>query len=159
MTEDARRTGIYFDLKQNNFDYESYNKKSLEFLKDRLTDKGKTGAYVFNKMRFFLGERDHQYTFALTAEKSAMPFVNSLAVLGQMQYLVLVVLAAWSVLLQIRGNDNRWIFMLIALAGFISVYAFIEAQTRYRYEAYLIIIMLASHELGSLYSKYGSATK
>ena len=159
ITEDERKTAVYLDLKQDDFDYDNYNKKSFDFLKSRLKYVGKTLEYVFKKTRYFLGERDNQYIFAVANDKSVTPFISVLVGLGQMQYLVFVALAAWSALLQLKNNDNRWILMLIALAGFISVYLLIEVQTRYRYEAYLIIIMLASNTLYYLFLKYGSSTK
>jgi len=145
---DSNKTEVYFDLKIDNFNYDAYNTQSIEYLKHRITDVGTMGPYIYRKMFAFLGEPDHQYTFALTESQQASPISKDLVNVGQIQYLLLLFLALYSVFRQFKSSDNRFILVLIALATFLSVYVVIEVQTRYRYECYLLLMLLAANSLG-----------
>ncbi|RCX18856.1 dolichyl-phosphate-mannose-protein mannosyltransferase [Anaerobacterium chartisolvens] len=144
QTIDARKTNVYNDLHTLGFDYDKYNDECKRFLKQRIRNFKDTSLYLFKKMAFFLGEKDHQYTFALSQEMRSGSFIKILVNIGHLQYLFLILSAMAAVLFKIKRKSTELNIIYILLIGFIFVYLFIEAQTRYRYEAYIFICIFAS---------------
>lgn len=148
QTVDARNTNVYYDLKDVDFDYEKYNNECIKFLKQRIKNYKNTATYLFEKMRFFMGEKDHQYTFALNKEQLTESIVKNLTSLAHIQYLLLLVFALLTLALKIKQRKIEINIIYILFIGFILVHLFVEAQTRYRYEAYIFIIILAANSIG-----------
>jgi 4-amino-4-deoxy-L-arabinose transferase-like glycosyltransferase len=147
VTIDARRTSVYNDLKDLNFDYDKYNQECLEFIQKRATDFKNTSLFIAKKMRFFMGEKDHQFTFALTKLQQSEPPVRNLTMLGQMQYLLLLLFGFLAVIIKFRAKSEDMNLIYISFLCFVLVYILIEAQTRYRYDAYFFLVIIASEAL------------
>ncbi len=144
QTVNAKKTNVYFDLKSLNFDYNRYNKECVAFIKERIQDFKNTPNFLIEKMRFFMGEKDHQYTFALKPEALNSSFIKNLTTFGHFQYLFLLLFALLMMIIIIRKKTYELTLIHILFIGFILVHMFVEAQTRYRYEAYIFIIILGA---------------
>lgn len=143
-TKNARKTNVYFDLEKLGFDYLKYNNESLKFLKSKLMDYPNTIKFLKEKMVYFMGEKDHQYTFALDSVKLTDKKIKILASFAHIQYFILLCLAFLSVAIFKRSLPANFVLVLILIANFLAVHLLIEAQTRYRYDIYMLIIILAS---------------
>lgn len=150
-SESARKTNVYFDLKDSDFDYDAYNREARKFVFQRIFNV-RTYGYLFEKMRLFTGGRDNQYTFALT-DKSK---VNGLMITGHFQYLALIIFSLISILLRLRKEKVQLNQFAIIFIGFICVHILVEAQTRYRYEAYICLIVTASEAISYFIADFHS---
>lgn len=141
-TENARKTQVYFDLKTLDFDYDKYNDKCLEVIKDSIKNYKDTIPLIKKKMHDFMGEKDNGYYFALSEDKMNNGIEYFLK-LGNIQYLFM--LLGTFILLMNKSNwdnSNNFIFYVLII-GFVSAHIFIEAQTRYRYEIYIFTAILS----------------
>jgi len=148
----AEHTNVYYDLKAFNFSYENYNDACIQFLKQRVKDYKSTAKYLFEKMRFFMGEKDHQYTFALGKERQESKFVKNITGLAHTQYLIIILFSLITLMNRINNKSSDINITHILFIGFILVHIFIEAQTRYRYDAYILMFIFASEGMEYLFS-------
>lgn len=140
-TTDAEHTQVYYDLAELDFDYDQYN----QITKDKLitaytTDLPITANKIWQKMCFYSGEVDHQYTFALASDEQPEYIIS----IGHIQYFLLIVLtliSSFLVLKKQQENSAISYFTLVFLAVFCA-YIFIEVQTRYRYEQYFVLAII-----------------
>lgn len=146
-TEDARKTQVYFDLKTLNFDYNKYNNQCLKVIKESISDYQNTISFVSHKMYHFMGEQDNQYIFALTYDK-INDKIRLLLKIGQMQYIFLLMCTVITLMMASRKTIDSINIFCILIIGFVLVHIFIETQSRYRYEIYVFIVILASQFAG-----------
>lgn len=151
QTENAEKTQVYFDLKTLNFDYEKYNKECIEAVKTSLKDYKNTLIFVKDKMINFTGGMDNQLDFSLAKDKLNNN-VYLLGDAGSMQYILLLICTTASLILKLKKYRQSIDIFYILLIGFVLVHVFIEAQTRYRYEVYVFLIILSA-EIGSFIKK------
>jgi hypothetical protein len=140
--ENERKTAVYYDLKSLNFNYEKYNDECKKFIMSHIYDYKSTLRIIYNKMTFFMGQIDHQYSFALNANQisSIQVFLN----FGHFQYLIFIILALLSFIIRKRQKNNAFTIINVLFVGFILVHIFVEAQTRYRYETYFFLIIMSA---------------
>ncbi len=151
--KDPEKVSVKSNLESLNFDYAKYNVECVNFIKRKLSDPANTSLFVFNKMIRFLGDRDNQFSFALNEEQKADSLSRNLVGLGHVQYLYLLVFAFLAMILKIKSKSTDLTLLHISFLGFIWAYLFIEAQTRYRYEAYFFLIILAAEAIVFCYDK------
>jgi hypothetical protein len=149
-TVDARKTGVYFDLQQLDFDYAAYNAAAVRYVQQRLRDYKSTLKLVARKMWYFTGERDNQYVYALNRDQRAQRAIAALVDLGQGQYTLLLLAATLAIGRRLRQPAPDLALFAILLLAFVLVHVPIETQTRYRYEAYVFIAVLAADVVGYL---------
>lgn len=153
-TESAKKTQVYFDLERLNFDYDAYNKECLKVIKNSITNYKETFPFIKTKMYDFLGKRDNQYSFSLT-ENKVNDNTFKLLEIGNLQYLFLIIGALGTLIGRLKKRKQDIDIICILLIGFILVHIFIETQTRYRYEMYILLAILA----GEFVSKFMKKTK
>lgn len=163
-TETAQKTSVYFDLEQVNFDYDKYNQMCKDYIIDQYTHNTKhTISEVIHKLERFTGAPDNQIIYAGSKVHNdnnnaiAERFINSV---GYEQYLLLIIASFITVIIFlfsklrnkkiILDNDYMSLFMIIFLLYFF-VHVFIETQTRYRYEQYIVLTLLCAPLLTKTY--------
>lgn len=151
-TTDALKTQVYYDLEKYNFDYKKYNNDSKKYLinkyKNNLSD-----IIYFNmneKLYKFIGAPDNQINYANTLGISNF-ILNIINYYGYAQYILLILLSFISSIIIFKNkkktNDEYIILFKIIFIGFFLVHIFIEAQTRYRYDQYLMLSIIAAPAL------------
>lgn len=152
-TENAKKTQVYFDLKALNFDYNEYNKQCLKVIKESINNYRNTVPFVINKMYYFMGYKDNQYSFALNKEK-INNYIYMLTQIGNIQYIFLLMGTVLILIDRLRSPINDIDIFCILIIGFILVHIFIETQPRYRYEVYVFTDILTSQFIFKVISKY-----
>lgn len=162
-TTDARQTQVYYDLKSLDFDYDAYNEQTMDKVKHAyLNDFPNTFMKVERKMRFFTGALDHQYVFGAPSDKMSV-IEKYPARIGHLQYF-LTIISVFALILVVlftknsRQNNYRLFFVLVFLALFCA-HIFMEVQTRYRYEQYFVLAILAAEMFVLTFDKIRSALK
>jgi len=102
----------------------------------------------------FLGKRDNQYSFSLSEEKITDNTFR-LSEIGNLQYLFLIIGAIGALLGKFKRNNKEIDIICLLFIGFTLVHIFIETQTRYRYEIYILLAILA----GEFISRFMKKTK
>jgi hypothetical protein len=143
-TESAIKTALYFDLESIGFDYDVYNRESKEAVLNELKTPAKLAKHSYEQMTEFVGREDNQRYFK-THFTSA---VTNLSYVGYMQYLIILLLSAFFILIP-NKPELSYIF-IIAFIGFFLVHIFIERQSRYRYEMYVVLAMCSGFSINYL---------
>lgn len=158
ITTSAEKTQIYYDLKNYNFDYDKYNKDTKEYLIQKYEkDKRATITHILNKMYMFTSYPDNQIDFAITKNigNRTLYFIKYY---GYAQYVLIIILSFISIIISLREisnvKDNYDILFKIIFIGFFLCHMFIEVQTRYRYDQYLILAILSSSALEYILNKF-----
>ena len=151
-TESARKTQVYFDLQKTDFDYDAYNKECLTVIKESIKNHKETFTFLKNKMYKFLGNKDNQYDFALTNEKTT-DYIFKLSEIGNLQYLFLIIGALMTLIGRFKRNNKEIDILCLLFIGFALVHVFIETQTRYRYEMYIMLVILAAEFIAKFMKK------
>lgn len=161
-TQTAEKTQVYFDLKKLNFDYDKYDDECLKEIKNSINDNPKMIlGFINKKLIHFCGGVDNQLGYAgeYISISSVCDFINYY---GYIQYVLLILLAVISSVMifyknkdmEYEGKNYKYSELLkILFIGFFLAHIFIEVQTRYRYEQYLILAILASPILVILFDK------
>lgn len=152
-TENATKTQVYFDLKALNFEYDEYNKQCLKVIKESFKNYRNTLPFVMNKMYYFMGYKDNQYSFALDKEK-INNYIYMLTKIGNMQYIFLLMGTVITLIDRLRKSKGDIDIFCILIIAFILVHIFIETQPRYRYEVYVFMDILTSQFIFKMISKY-----
>lgn len=171
-TVDAEKSLVYYDLKAFDFNYQEYNEATKTFLKSRYSDDTKTIiGFIINKMLYFSGHPDNQIDFALNGENRKIGALMRYG--GYAQYLWLILLASAIIITRdakrccrkknIQQNTDKMdedsiLLLKIAFIGYFLCHLFIEAQTRYRYEQYLLLTLLVAPSLIRLISRRHQAS-
>ena len=162
VNESADRTQVYFDLERLHFDYEAYNQLCREYVLDRYVNNTEdTYRYIQKKMEAFTGMPDNQIQYAgeRVANTEAARFMTTV---GYEQYLLLLFAAfafcgAWLIPTafsrKMRGERQLEYLGLFAILFllFWAAHIFIETQTRYRYDQYLLLSLFAAPFIASVY--------
>lgn len=160
-TENAEKTQVYFDLEKLNFDYDLYN----DMCKERIIELCKNNPkvvfeYIDKKMLGFCGGFDNQIEFAYENIKDTNA-VNTFMYYGYVQYEILIVLnivASFIYFIKINREDNQnnnyEKLLKIIFILFWGSYIFIETQTRYRYDQYMILAILVAPCLDYIFQKF-----
>ncbi len=138
-TIDAKRTQVYLDLQDINYNYEKYNAESLEAIKKAFLDTDTLIPRVKNNIKRFLGAWDNQFEYSVT---EATEVVSKLVYTGVFQYNFILVLSAAAVF--IRKKPEKFYLPIIAFLGYAVIHAFIEVQARYRFEIYAILAICSA---------------
>lgn len=160
-TKNAEQTQVYFDLEKLNFDYDLYN----EECKNRISElcfgnfRG-TFRRVMKKMLSFCGEYDNQIEFANGNIKDSI--INDVIVYyGYIQYVSLLCMCLLAVILRKFINKEKYnkgeyneLFKIIFVL-FFCAHIFIEVQSRYRYDQYVMISLISAPFLNWIFERYG----
>ncbi|WP_052429725.1 ArnT family glycosyltransferase [Paenibacillus borealis] len=153
-------TGSY-----SNSDYEEVIKYPLgrerdEFEKkiviNRLNETEKIPGLLINKIGNMWGESDTSIYWSLS--ESGKPQLSaSLIVSSQVVYLLIYIFSFISIicLMFSRRENNKYIFILLLVLGYLTIHLFIEIQTRYRYFIMPVLIIFFGYSL-SFINKYFS---
>lgn len=150
--ENARKTQVFFDLKTLDFDYNRYNEQCFIEIKNLMKNYKSTVPFIKNKMYHFMGYSDNQYSFALKS-KQINNYIHTLIKMGNMQYVFFLMCVFISIILKFNNSKDDIDIFLILIIGFVLIHILIETQSRYRYEIYVFIDILASQFIVTLYSR------
>ena len=162
QTQTAEKTQVYYDLEKLNFDYEKYDEECLKELKTSINYNTRILLRFINeKLVYFCGGADNQlgYAWEYVSTSRICDFMNYY---GYIQYILLLLLALISSVIifyknkdmEYEGKNRKYSELLkILFIGFFLAHIFIEVQTRYRYEQYLILAILSSPVLVILFDK------
>lgn len=149
-TTSAEKTYVYYDLKNFNFDYDKYNDACREFLKNRfIKAKSETIAFISKRVAQFTSEPDNQIDHAVGKDFTDRNIYNVAVNYGYTQYIMILFLAFISVVFVKKENKNiknknMFIFWQIVFIGFFLCHLVMESQSRYRYDQYLALTILAA---------------
>jgi len=158
ITKDAEKTQIYYDLEKYNFDYDKYNKDSKAYLINKYKNETKLiTEIIYNKIIFFTSEKDNQIGFAQTGNINIniIQFINYY---GYTQYILIIILSLISSLLFLKNKnntkskDNFDILLKITFIGYFLCHIFIEVQTRYRFDQYMLLSILSANTLYNMFN-------
>ena len=149
-TTDAQHTNLYYDLKYYGFNYDSYKEAAAAYIKKII--KSISFEFVLNKMVDFAGVVDNQFGFTGTNFLKTHPVIrNVLNAMGICIYFLSVVFASIRCMLwNIMDRDEISLPTLIFL-GYFIVYLVFETQTRYRYEQYYMLFLMAVPAMQSVW--------
>ena len=159
-TVDARKTQVYFDLKKYGFDYDKYNEASKDYVINRYDDHTRnTINYLSQKMKAFTGGPDNQIVFAVTEDIDDNT-VDIIKFCGYIQYILILLFSFIFGFSSLRErkytncNSNLDILFKIIFIGYFMIYIFIETQTRYRFEQYLVLSILSGFVLNKMFKLF-----
>ncbi len=144
-TTSARKTELYYDLKEYHFNYLLYKKAAAEKLKYVLIH-GLNLQYIMNRFTSFIGNVDNQFYLAGNQQflDQHPIMVSSLNLSGITVYGGMIFGTFRRVTAE-RWVTSRISYLLPAMVFvmFFFVYIFLETQARYRFELYYVLFILA----------------
>ena len=164
-TTSAEKTYVYYDLKNFNFDYDKYNDACREFLKNRFVkERDETIDFISKRVAKFTAEPDNQIEGAVSTDFTNRNLYKLMVNYGYTQYIMIIFLAFTSVVFIKRENKNiknknLFSFWQIVFIGFFLCHLVIESQSRYRYDQYLALSILAAPTLYYLINFLNSKIK
>ena len=151
-TTDAQHTNLYYDLQYYGFDYDLYKQAAAAYIKRIIKSGAISFEAVLNRIVHFAGAVDNQYWFVGSNFYKSHPVIrNTLNVMGICIYFMSVFFAGIRCLIwNIMDRDEISLPVLIFL-GYFIVYIVFETQTRYRYEQYYMLFLLAVPAMASVW--------
>lgn len=162
QTETAEKTQVYFDLEKLNFDYKKYDEECIKYVKNSIISNPRMVLrFINDKLTYFCGAVDNQlgYAWEYISNSKVCVFINYY---GYVQYILLLLISLISSLMILGKNNSidsenkkeRFSELLkILFLGFFLAHIFIEVQTRYRYEQYLVLSILSSPATVFMFNK------
>ncbi len=153
-TKDAEHTNLYFDLQAFGFDYDAYKSAAASYLMDLFRNHTFRPYYVYNKLADFAGAYDNQFYFN---GNEVYPLdhvlIKTLDFMGLSVYAAVIIFSAiWCVVKKIIEKDEICL-PVIAFVGYFMIYVFFEAMTRYRYEQYYMLFLMAIPSMSYVWSR------
>ncbi|MDE3315676.1 glycosyltransferase family 39 protein [Lacticaseibacillus zeae] len=154
-TTSARKSQLYYDLKEYHFNYSLYKQAAAEKLRYVFTH-GLDIQEIMKRFTGFIGNVDNQYNLG-----GNQPFldqhpllISSLNCSGMVIY-ASTILATFKRVITEKWVTSRISYLLPAMifGMFFFAYIFMETQARYRFEQYYVLFLLAVPTL------YGWLTK
>ena len=162
--ESALKTHVYFDLAHYGFDYDLYNSESKRYILNcYFNDTYNTLRYICKKLVSFVGGTDNQYYFI--GNQVSGKVISGMCFIGNCQYYALTFLTfVGGIILSVKKkisseSENLLMFSRIAFIGFFLVHIFIEAQTRYRFDQYWLLSVIAATQLHCIIEMRGVGKK
>lgn len=151
-TTDAQHTNLYYDLKYYGFNYDSYKEAAAAYIKKIIKSRSINFEFVWNRIVYIAGAVDNQFGFTGTNFLKTHPVTrNVLNAMGICIYFLSVVFAGVRCMLwSIMDRDEISLPALIFL-GYFVVYLVFETQTRYRYEQYYMLFLMAVPAMASVW--------
>ena len=143
--------GSYDAITKYDYDYDKYNESNLAYLKEqyKYNIKIRIIPFVYEKMIRFSGHPDSQVDFAKSNAVTST-LTNELKYFGYVQYVLMIVCSFISCLLLIDKKresklfDDKYNLFKITFVLMFCAYLLIEVQSRYRYEQYITLALLAA---------------
>ncbi len=153
-TTDAEHTNLYYDLKSFGFDYDAYKSAASSYLMDLFRNHTFRLYYVYNKIANFAGSLDNQYYFnGNIVYPLDHILIKTLGFMGMCVYVVVIFFSGiWCVVNKIVEKDEICL-LVIAFGGYFMIYVLFEAMTRYRYEQYYILFLMAVPSMSYIWNK------
>lgn len=102
-TESPEKTQVYFDLKNDNFDYQLYNQQCKEYLIDKYTNQTRETMHIIcQKMIFFSGSPDNQIEFSTDNTQ----YTEIMGLIGNSQYFLILLSCLVFVILSLRFRNK-----------------------------------------------------
>ena len=151
-TSDAQHTNLYYDLKYYGFNYDLYKEAAAAYVKRIICERSINLGYVLSRIVDFVGAVDNQFRFTgSNFIKSHPVIINVLNVMGISIYFMSVVFAGIRCIFwNIMDRDEISLPAIIFL-GYFIVYIVFETQTRYRYEQYYVLFLMAVPAMASVW--------
>lgn len=151
-TTDAQHTNLYYDLKYYGFNYDLYKEAAAAYIKKLIKSRSINFEFVLNKMVYFAGVVDNQFGLNGTNFLKTHPVTrNVLNVMGICIYFLSVVFASIRCMLWNIMERNEISLPALIFLGYFVVYFVFETQTRYRYEQYYMLFLLAVPAMSSVW--------
>ena len=152
-TVDSEHTTFYYDLQYYNFDYEAYREAARRYVFSLFMNNKIKPSSVFYHLVYFAGDVDNQYWYIGSSFLDHNPLLLTvLNCIGMLIYTITLVLSI------IRCCSKR-ILSNIAIAlpaivfvGYFLIHFVFETQTRYRYEQYYVLFLLAVPVMSHLWT-------
>lgn len=161
-TKDAEHTQVYYDLEKLGFDYDEYNNQCMRKIADICVNNPKDVLeFISKKLVSFCGSADNQIEFAgenINDGKISILFNYY----GYVQYILLLFLSFVITGISIfknnkiqydAKNSNYDKLFKIVFVAFLAAHIFIEVQSRYRYDQYLMLCLISSPVFVMLFEK------
>ena len=143
-TVDAAHTNFYFDLQYYGFDYDAYRAAAAEYVKELALNKQIDPKFLYHNIVYFAGFADNQYTYLGSAFIDNHPFVtDTLNSSGLIIYFASVVFASVRCFTKKILSHGEIALPALIFGGYFLVQIVFEMQTRYRYEQYYMLFLLA----------------
>lgn len=167
-TKDAEHTQVYFDLEKLGFDYDEYNKQCMKKIVEICVNTPRRVLeFISKKLVLFCGSADNQLEFASENIKESK-ICTVISYYGYVQYILILVLCLiitfFSIFrnnkIQYDGKYNNYdkLFKIVFVAFFVA-HIFIEVQSRYRYDQYLMLCLISSPMLVMVFEKIKNVFK
>ncbi|WP_029345576.1 glycosyltransferase family 39 protein [Lacticaseibacillus zeae] len=144
-TTSARKTQLYYDLKEYHFNYALYKQAAAEKLKNVLIH-GVNLQDIMNRFTGFIGNVDNQYYLGGNEQfMNRHPvLISSLNFAGMVVYSG-TVLGTFKRVITEKWVTSRTSYLLpaVVFGMFFFAYIFMETQARYRFELYYVLFLLA----------------
>lgn len=156
----------YDDLKYYNFDYDEYNLQAKNYIFSKYKNHFSTEVLPFwlEKMVRFAGIPDSQIDWAGDIAKNKN-FGHLMKYYGYAQYILCTVLSFFTAILLFKnkikkGEGTYWFTLFeIVFIGFFMAYILVEVQSRYRYEQYITLAIMATPTLILIFDYLDRNTK
>ncbi|SKB63807.1 Dolichyl-phosphate-mannose-protein mannosyltransferase [Lachnospiraceae bacterium] len=143
-TIDAEHTDLYFDLKAFGFDYDAYKSAASSYLIDLFRSHKFSMNYLFNKVANYAGFLDNINVFLGSKDiPSDHMVIEILEYTGMTVYFVAVFFAGICCAVNKVIEKDEICLPAIAFGGYFAIYVLFEAVTRYRYEQYYLLFIMA----------------
>ena len=143
-TTDAEHTNLYYDLKYYGFNYGEYKAAAADYIKDLVRSHSIDLEFLCNKMLTFSGSVDNQHGFIGSSFIVRHPaIINIMNAIGVCIYFLSVLLSCVRCAFKKIMNHNEILLPALIFGGYYSVYLLFETQSRYRYEQYYMLFLMA----------------
>ena len=143
-TTDAEHTNLYYDLKYYGFDYDAYKNAASYYLQSLFITNSFDVGFITDKIVSFCGSYDNQYVFAGSTFYSDHQIITTLLnTMGLCLYFATIVFSSIRCLIKRILDYDEIALPALIFVGFFVSYILFEAQTRYRYEQYYMLFLLA----------------
>ena len=150
---DAQHTNLYYDLQYYNFDYDAYKKAAAKYIAGLFSSRKIDLGYIWDKITGYCGAADNQYYFTGTDFLKDHPVLtDTLCIMGICLYFVSISFSIVRLRISNILSNNEVFLPGIVFVSFFIVYIVLETQTRYRYEQYYMLFLLAVPALGIVYN-------
>ncbi len=158
----AEKTQYYYDLEYLGFNYDQYNEICKNTLIDSLkNDTQERIRFISDKMTTYCGANDNQIQYAYDNIKDDN-LCNIFQYYGYVQYVLLLLLSLICSFIYLKKrkelkyaqkDEHLDIIFKAAFIGYFLVHLFIEAQPRYRYEQYFMLVIISAPCLSIIFDK------
>ena len=153
-TTDAEHTSLYYDLQFFGFDYSAYKAACRAYLFSLFKNKEINVDFIYKKIVRFMTAVDNQFRYGdLTFNEEHVALMECLNFGGISLYISTILFSLINIIKTKKLFADKIFYASIIFCVSFGIHILIEVQTRYRYEQYFCLFVLATPQLSKFLSR------